>query len=258
MSFARKELSSFLIKSGVSVIIISAILILFVFGFTYGTAFIGLIGLIILFWGLLNKYSNEGRFKPQVMVIRKVGFVIFILWILSFLIVECLIFYSARSDDSENIDYILILGAGLQGDKISENLSYRLNKGLEYIDKNPNVGVVVSGGQGKGETISEAEAMKRYLIERGISEGRILKEDKSTSTYENVLFTQNMLTNIDDSKQHQVMIITSNYHLFRAKYLAREVGLSVCGVSSPTPVFILINYSIREYFAVIKSFIVDK
>lgn len=116
--------------------------------------------------------------------------------------------FNSTISDSSDIKYAVILGAGLNGDQISERLKIRLDTALLYLKEN-HIPIIVSGGQGEDELISEAEAMKRYLIDNGIESDRILLEDKSTSTYENLLFSKNTMK-LENPK---IALVTSDYHM---------------------------------------------
>lgn len=156
-------------------------------------------------------------------------------------------------------DYLVILGAGLNGDKLSLSLLKRMEKSVEYLKLNPDSTVVVSGGQGPNETISEAEAMKRYLVSNGIKEEQIIKEDKSTNTMENLKFTKKKLDEVNKKEgNYEITIVTSGFHMFRSKILAARNGFKAHGYPSSTYAVLIPNFYIREYFAVIKSFIFDR
>lgn len=180
------------------------------------------------------------------------------IWIISFVLVEGVIFLGGHSDGNKKVDYAVILGAGLRGEDLSLTLLDRMNKGLEYLENNPEAKVIVAGGQGPGEEITEAEAMKRFLLKRGVAESRIIKEDKSTSTMENIKFAKEILRNMDHRETYEIMIITNRFHLFRAKLLAKRNGLIAYGTPSTTRVYLLPKYYIREYFALMKSLVFDK
>lgn len=239
-------------------ILIDLILILFIFGVTFGTLFLGGIGLVLISIGILSRLKRVERLKKKVAIVQRVFFFMFILWFISFIIVEGLILTSIKPQENiDEIDCLLILGAGLRGDKPSLILSTRLNKSLEYIEQYPDTPIIVSGGQGPGETITEAEAMKKFLVNNGVGENIIIKEEESTSTKENLIFSKSILDSIEGKKKHKVLIVTNNFHMFRAKYLAKKYNLVPYGAPVETPTFVLLNYLVREYFAVIKSFIFD-
>lgn len=164
--------------------------------------------------------------------------------------------------DTTNSDYILVLGAGLrEGFYPTTILSSRLYAAKECIEKYGNTSkVVVSGGKGKDEKISEAEAMKKYLIDIGVSEERILVENKSTNTNENLEFSREIIEN-DSGKsidEVHVKIITTDFHAFRSRFLAKKNGYSkVSNYSSPTTWYLIPITYLRESFAVVKSLLFD-
>ena len=155
--------------------------------------------------------------------------------------------------DGQN-DYAIILGAKVNGEIPSLSLSYRLDAALNYAKDYPHVRFVLSGGQGPDEHISEAEAMRRYLVENGIDEDRLLIESASTSTYENILYSQEMLP----SSVKSVTIITSDYHLERSKRIARILNLQADVVAAKTPKVVEQKLRFRERLALIKTAIIGK
>jgi len=100
--------------------------------------------------------------------------------------------------------------------------------------------------------------MKIYLTDHGIYEGRLIKEDKSKSTMENLKFTKNIIAKLDDKENMKLMIVTSDSHMFRAKFLAKRNGFKALGMPANTMLALKPTYYIREYFGVIKSFLLDK
>lgn len=177
-------------------------------------------------------------------------------FILSFFIVEGFIIkeaYNKENFHTEDLDFVLILGAGLRGEEPSKTLQGRLDAGLEFLLENRDIPVIVSGGQGQGEAISEAEAMGAFLIENGVEKKRIYLESLSTDTYENIKFSNEIMEQFG-LKNPTVLIITSDYHLLRAKLLAEERGLTSYGIGGDSPFFVKVNYYIREYFGMVKDF----
>jgi len=169
--------------------------------------------------------------------------------LLSFLIVEGIIIYNmnAKAADIEN-DYIVILGCQVEGSIPSVRLVQRVNAAVKYLKEHQNVKAVITGGQGPGEDITEAEAMRRILIENEIDEKRILKEDQSTSTIENLKFSNELYRLAD----RNVIIVTSDYHIFRSLSIARKLGYkNVSGIPGKSQVFLLPVYLLREYAAVV-------
>lgn len=150
--------------------------------------------------------------------------------------------------------YAIIFGAKVNGDVPSLSLRYRLDAALAYANEYPHVTFVLSGGQGPDENISEAEAMKRFLTGNGIQEDRLILESASASTYENLLFSKELLP----ASLQSVTIITSDYHLARTKKLASGLDLQVDVVAANTPRVVEKKLRIRERLALIKTFIVGK
>jgi uncharacterized SAM-binding protein YcdF (DUF218 family) len=131
-------------------------------------------------------------------------------------------------------------------------------KGMEFLEKYPNTKVIVSGGQGPGEDITEAEAMKRYLISNGISENQIIKEEKSTSTEENLIYSREVIKKLDSRDDMKITLITTNFHMFRSKFLANRFGLDVYSAPSDLHPLLIPNYYVREYLAVINSYLFNR
>lgn len=120
----------------------------------------------------------------------------------------------------------VVLGAGIHGTKVSGLLARRLDAAYEYHKSNPDAVLIVSGGQGPGEDITEAEAMKAYLVEKGVPAQQILEENKSVSTEENFLFSQRILAEHGISSDEPIVYITSGFHCYRAGKYASLAGFS--------------------------------
>ncbi len=178
--------------------------------------------------------------------------------VIQFVAIELLfVAYSNAASDMET-EYLVILGAGLNGDTVSLALYNRLMTGIEYLEKYPDAKVVVSGGQGPNETITEAEAMRRFLVSRGIDENRIWLEDRSTSTMENFKFSKKVIEENSGKPVSEITFITNSFHILRSKLLASRNGLKAHAISCETPVQVIVQMYVREYFALIKSLLVDK
>lgn len=152
-------------------------------------------------------------------------------------------------------DAIIVLGAAVHGKTPSRTLKYRLKKAVEYHTQNPDSVIIVSGGQGAQEDISEAEAMKIYLIENGIKPDKIIKEDKSTSTSENFEFSKKILTE-KFGEDYTVAFVTNEYHITRASLCANRAGIkNTTHLHSNTTLSYLISGTLRECLAVVKYII---
>lgn len=149
---------------------------------------------------------------------------------------------------------VIVLGCQVNGETPSVMLARRCDAALETLSDNSEAICVVSGGKGKGEDISEAEAMRRYLTERGIAESRVIIEDRSTSTKENIEFTAELL---EERGIDRAVIVTNDFHQYRADIYARRSGLTAGHHSNKTPLHNLANYWVREWAALMKQLIVD-
>ncbi|HQN02253.1 MAG TPA: YdcF family protein, partial [Candidatus Hydrogenedentes bacterium] len=117
--------------------------------------------------------------------------------------------------------------------------------------------VVVSGGQGRNETITEAEGMRRALVKQGVAAERIYLEDRASSTLENLRYSRDVILATGGNTDRGFAVVTSNFHLLRVRLLAKRVGMRVWCVPAPTPWYLLPNVCLREYFALIKSLLAD-
>jgi uncharacterized SAM-binding protein YcdF (DUF218 family) len=189
---------------------------------------------------------------------KKIIIAILIIAVLQFIAVEYLIFSKGHSDPEVKTDYLIILGAGIKGEEISPALNERLNSGLQYLGKYTDTKVIVTGGQGRGEDISEAEAMKRFLVLKGIDEDRIIVEDKATSTMENFILSKEIISEKSGENETVITFVTNSFHVMRAKMLADRNGFDAHAISAKTPAAAVLKSYFREYFALIKSFAVDR
>ena len=166
-----------------------------------------------------------------------------------FLIVEGLVVEAMTGVPEKDLEYVIVLGAGLYGDQPTNPLRVRIEKAAEYLKENPDTILIASGGQGPDEQISEAECIKRYLVNSyGISEERILLEDRSTSTEENLRYSLKIIGNADAS----VGIITNGFHEYRAGLIAENEGFTnAYSVPATTLLPVGIHYLVREFFGVL-------
>lgn len=169
-----------------------------------------------------------------------------------FVMIEGLIIYHANKEADPNMDYLIVLGAQIRGTRITNSLHKRLQASEAYLLDNPDTLVIVSGGQGPGEDIPEAEAMKRYLIENGIDEDRIIVEDQSRNTVQNIMYSKELITK-EDAK---VAVVTNGFHVFRAISIAKKQELiKVQGLAASSDSILVISYYVREVLAVMKDFV---
>ena len=172
-----------------------------------------------------------------------------LLWIPAavFAAVEIRIAAGMVSTEEKDIPYLIVLGAQVKGTKITASLRRRLKRSAAYLSENPGTKVIVSGGQGPGEDIAEAEAMAAFLTDCGIKRSRILLEDRSKSTEENLRFSAAYLPDMTV----KVGIVSNNFHMYRACCYAGRTGYkNVCRIPSDCSPLLFANYMVREFFAV--------
>lgn len=133
---------------------------------------------------------------------------------------------SGRESATYRENAVIVLGAGLRGERVSGLLARRLDAAYDYHLQNPDAVIVVTGGQGRGEDIPEARAMKRYLVEKGVPAALILEEDKSTSTEENFRFARAVLAQNGYAADGPVAYVTNAFHCYRAGQYARAAGFA--------------------------------
>jgi uncharacterized SAM-binding protein YcdF (DUF218 family) len=170
------------------------------------------------------------------------------LWIL----VETFILKGCFETPKDDIDYVIVLGAQVYNWGPSRILKARLQAAAQYLQEHPNTKVIVSGGQGYNEPMSEANAMKQYLVETcEIESERILSEERSTSTVENLKYSKAFLPSLDT----KVAIVSSNFHIYRAMKIAQAQGYkNLSAIPAYSEWWLLPTNLLRESLAIIKDF----
>ena len=165
--------------------------------------------------------------------------------------IEAVLISHGETDNSDlPVDAVIVLGAGVNGETPSAALQSRVDAAAAYLQKHPEAPAVLSGGQGPGENITEAEAMRRCL--EGRAENPLLLEDRSTSTAENFRFSKALL------EAYGLDTVTNDFHCFRTHMIAQRQGLRIIDVPAELPWWWLTaNYYLREAFALVKTWIMD-
>ena len=178
--------------------------------------------------------------------------------VLAVFVFTSFLFIYGQSDNADcKEDALIVLGAGLKGDKPSKSLIIRLDAAIEYHKKNPSAYIVVSGGMGHGESITEALAMEKYLIQNGVDPSVIIKEERSTSTKENFIFSKQLLDEKFDH-EYSVCFVSNDFHIYRSIRYAEIAGFkSITHISGKTPISSAIPSGLRECLCVIKLWIID-
>lgn len=232
---------------------------LFCFGYCFliysiksGTRFYMIWGLGGCFFLGLTFFLHFHMWAKLPSGLQKIIMVVMAVGILLFAIVEGCIISSYRAKGDANLDYIIVLGAQVKEKGPSAALKFRLDTAYDYLAENENTICIVSGGQGVNEPCSEAQGMHDYLVGKGIPEERIIMEDKSTDTSENIAFSSKFL----DIENDSVGIVTNNFHVFRGVHLAKHFGIkNVCGIAAPSNIYFQLNNMVREFFGIMKDLV---
>lgn len=170
---------------------------------------------------------------------------ILLVFVVSFVMIEGRIISQMHAKAEENLDYIIVLGAQVRSDGPSKVLKHRLNTAIDYLEKNPETICIVSGGQGYNEPCTEAQAMAEYLEAAGIAENRLILEDQSKTTEQNIKYSKKYMKD-----GASVGIITNDFHMFRAMQITKGQGLkSAKAIAAGSNPLYLPNNMFREYLA---------
>lgn len=238
-----------LLGLGILCLLYCLFILLFV---SFGTWFFltwGMGGLVLMVWGsLLMGQKTKGMprwFKLCWGLLVGVG-------LAALVAVEGLIFTEFGARAQSGADYCIILGAQMKTSGPSDVLKRRLDRALVYLRENPETLAIVSGCQGSNEPVSEARGMYDYLVGAGIAPERILLEEASRNTRENLEFSGRLLSRQENS----VVLVTNNFHMFRALRLAEGAGYGhVQGLAASSYPWTLPNNLLREFMGVVKDFI---
>ena len=209
--------------------------------------FIVWIGIAVILFALAG-LLHMGMWDRIPQIVRWIFGILCGIFFLSFLVIEGMVIHQMHAQGEDNLDYVIVLGAQVHADKPSVVLKYRLDEAILYLNENSETVCIVAGGQGKNEPYSEAYGMAQYLMQNGIDKDRILLEDQSKTTEENLRFSRKFLP-----EDAEVGIITNDFHMFRAMQIARAQKIpNAYGISCGSTKVYLPNNMFREYFAEIK------
>ena len=200
-----------------------------------------------LFPRLRKWYEGERlrRGKRVALRILQVVLALGLLW--SAVLTGCMIQGAANSVPPGEPVTVVVLGSKVNGTEPSADLQARINAAYAFLVQNPTCKVIASGGKGAGESISEAEAIRRGLVRLGIDESRVLLEDQSTSTLENIAFSQKIIR--EHKLPAKLAIVTDEYHQFRAGRVAKGYGSEFYAIPAHTPWYIFSACYARELLA---------
>lgn len=245
-----------IIVFALSILMVAAALYLQVYTVGHETIALlcGGVGLILIIFNLLK--ILEKRNKKTAVNLRRVFIGLLILGCFVFAILESIVISGAKPSGESEAPYLIVLGAKVNGRTPSMILTERLRAAHEYMVENPDAIAVLSGGQGRGESISEAEAMENWLLDRGIESDRLLKEENSTNTWENIDNSVDMIRAMGESGEVRAAIVTNDFHMYRAIYIAEEAGIDAVSFPAETVrIDLRVNYYIREALALVKLYL---
>ena len=201
-----------------------------------GYSFSALVCCVLI--GIIAFYTLAARFQPRfpeaVTVLRRIFTVCLGLGLAVVAVTEGIIIYHSFGDRNEDVDQVIVLGAKVWDSGPSVSLMDRIYAAERYLKDNPTDTVVVSGGQGPDEPMTEAQAMKDELVRLGIEPERIILEDKATSTWENLNFSLDLIEEITGQRPKKIGVLSSEYHLFRASLFAKKCGVEFVGIPANT------------------------
>ncbi|MDE6149290.1 MAG: YdcF family protein [Ruminococcus sp.] len=206
--------------------------------------------LLFLITGYHNKIGNfiyelRQSFPGKISVITLSSL---LMCIVIYLSVLTILMIKAQRNYPKSPCTAIVLGCRVKNGLPTRMLRRRLDSAFEYLEKNPDSFCILSGGKGEDEIISEAEAMYRYLLNKGITSDKLIKEDKSTSTKENLEFSMDIINKIGIASQ--VVIVTDGFHQFRANLIAKEQDIKAFAVSAHTEPRYIFIYWVREWIAI--------
>lgn len=236
---------------GLAFLLLAAALFLFAPLLGFLAALCGCASAACLVYYALRRAVDAGLFIGPAKALIWIMRIAFVAGLVSFIAVECFVISGGHTDaESRGADYLIVLGCGVDGETPSLMLQSRIDAAEEFLKANPYTVAVLSGCQGPGEDISEAEAMRRALSGRGIDDERLLLEQDSRNTIENI---RNSLALIPEGSR--VAVLSNDFHLCRARLIAGNEGADVSAVSAVTPrADLALCYYIREYFSLAKVF----
>ena len=210
----------------------------------------------LVVYGLFYKSINalRKRWKKRKFLKLLVCFVEFMIVLVAILaIILSILMIKGATNAPKGNETVIVLGCRVYGETPSLSLRERMDAAYEYLIAHPETYCVVSGGQGAGENISEAECMYRYLTEKGIDGARIFKEDASTSTRENITFSLKVIE--ENNLPGDIAIATSEYHQYRVSLVAESLGVKNTAVSGKTAIWLFPTFYVRELYGILYEWV---
>lgn len=242
-------------------LILDAVLLATVGKWHLGTILPALIGSVLLwhgrYWQTIIHYLSRHHWLKK---LWQMAWGLAGIWLISVLVFFYYIAHNTHTDTNHQpIKAMLVLGSGYKNGQPTPILAGRLDAAAKLATTNPNAWIVLTGGIGLTEPVSEASVMANYLGKQGVAKNKMVLEEQSTSTELNIKNSIPILAKVGVTKNDPIAIVTSDFHTLRAKAIAKKQGFSdVTTVGSPTPLLTRYNNWLREYFAVVSGFILQE
>ena len=237
-----------------SLLTLDTVAVSFISHFNAGVIMPAVLGLPLLCYGLFQPQLEFWFATPLGAGVKIVVSGLYLLFLACLLVAIVLIQTGIHGSVKRDADALVVLGAAVWGETPSLVLQSRLDTALEYYEQHPCT-IVVTGGKGGGEEVTEAWAMKKYLVERGVPEEDILMEERASSTYENFLYSKAILEEAFP-QGYEAVYVTTSFHVYRAGLIAKDVGMPVAGgLAAPYRWYMAPNYYLRETLSIGKYFL---
>ncbi len=218
--------------------------------------FLSFCGVCTIIYGLLLYFqkSKNKALSVAATICKITAWALIAVFLVSFTVIEAKIISAVDTTD-KSCEYLLVLGCGIKDDKLTRAGVARADAAIEYLNKNPDCTAILCGGLGNKRRISEAQALYNYMTQKGIDKSRLIKEDKSKDTRQNINFAKEFLPNVTGLP---VAVVTNDFHLYRSKIIMQKAGFTdIYCVNGPTPnvPFLHLSLYLREYFSVILEYL---
>ena len=236
----KTRFQSLLFTVGI-VLVVETLIVSTLSNYNLGVILPAFFGVPMILIAFLLPYMDRGFLR----VLKWVAAGCYALAACIFLVCGFLMIRSCRQSASSDADAVIVLGAAVHGEKVTWVLENRLNTAKTYLDSHPDCICVVSGGMGNEENVTEASAMKKYLVEHGTEPERILMEENATNTPENFIYSKSIIYDIlgNDAK---IAFVTTDFHIFRAGRVAKSLGIDTFGIPAPDVWYLRLNNFLRE------------
>lgn len=207
----------------------------------------------MLFWGKLRALLAEWWQKPIGKVLLSATIVVVAVALILTIVLTALMIGGTLKKSIGN-PTVVVLGCAVNGDQPSAMLASRLDAAYDYLVENPEAIAILTGGHDPQDAISEAECMYRYLTEKGIESSRLYKEERSTSTYENLLYSEELIE--QNGLNRELLLVTNEFHEYRAIHIATKLGFEAYALPAPSKAILLPTYYVRELLAIVREWFI--